>query len=482
MVNPFLSGKNYDTDTALLFEKAYITDIGNAVAFTDGDRVFINTPDNLYDILPDYNDDMLFVLLWHEQLHKELMHPIRYRKFLQMETASNLTHNEVNIIMDILVHDWIANNFPDKVEIAKRNLAQFRDQNSLEYTFTTHTLEEMLKEYSEYKSSNEDNNNSTNTKDTSNNSDDKDSNGNPMPMPDDNSTQSDTDSTKSDTDTDTDDSTQSDDNSTQSDTNDTTNSASQQQQQPQQGNHGDTDWSELNKIDTKEFIDHEEADRYIDTINKIRNTKIRLAQIAQTLNGLVTTTKIRTYRTPNYAQTGQHTIFKGNQKGKTSLYLIFDASGSMGGDMELFKEIISKSIPQALQCPCEWFAGKSLDPSSLPTPHREEDYNGGNYYKATFKDFLPIKAHRGFGDDGDRTIELCLLAEQQGYSPIAVTDGGYDMRVYNKQTVDRIKALKRTVLVGQYQTWLNAVKEINPLIQTICTRGVSVEDLRKGGE
>ena len=53
--------------------------------------------------------------------------------------------------MDILVHDWMASKFPELVETALNNFAQFRDRNSLKYTFKHNTLEEMLEEYAQHK-------------------------------------------------------------------------------------------------------------------------------------------------------------------------------------------------------------------------------------------------------------------------------------------------------------------------------------------
>ena len=62
-----------------------------------------------------------------------------------------MTKDEVNIIMDILVHDSLSKMFPELVETAQNNMAQFRNRNSLEYTFKTNTLEEMLDEYAKHK-------------------------------------------------------------------------------------------------------------------------------------------------------------------------------------------------------------------------------------------------------------------------------------------------------------------------------------------
>ena len=151
MSNPFLEGSNHDEiETAIIYEKALVHDIGNAVAFTDGNRLFLNTDDNLMKILPDYNKGMLKWLLWHERYHMELKHHNRFFKYLkELDNAKTIdefhvTKEEVNIIMDILVHDSLAKMFPELVETAMNNMAQFRNRNSLKYTFKTHTLEEML--------------------------------------------------------------------------------------------------------------------------------------------------------------------------------------------------------------------------------------------------------------------------------------------------------------------------------------------------
>ena len=59
MSNPFLNSDSRDIETAILLEQANVTDIGNAVAYTDGKRVFMNTEDNLFSILPAYTNGML---------------------------------------------------------------------------------------------------------------------------------------------------------------------------------------------------------------------------------------------------------------------------------------------------------------------------------------------------------------------------------------------------------------------------------------
>ena len=60
---------------------------------------------------------------------------------------------------------------------------------------------------------------------------------------------------------------------------------------------------------------------------------------------------------------------------------------------------------------------------------------------------------------------MCFKAEQLGYSPIGVTDGGGRL----SWSVGMIKQLKRTVLVGHSERWLKEVQEINPNIQIIYT-------------
>lgn len=162
MANPFLNNDCRDVETAIMLEQAFVHDIGKAVAYTDGDRVFINTEDNLFDLLPAYDNNMLKWLLWHERYHKELRHHNRFFRYLKelseqdTEDEFHVTKEEVNIIMDILVHDSLAKLFPDLVETAVNNLAQMRNRNSLEYTFKTFTLEKMLEEYAKHKKGEDD--------------------------------------------------------------------------------------------------------------------------------------------------------------------------------------------------------------------------------------------------------------------------------------------------------------------------------------
>lgn len=469
MVNPFLSSKNYDTETAIMLERAYVTDIGNAVAYTDGERIFLNTQDNLFKILPAYDDNMLKWLLWHERMHLELKHHNRFFKYVEELSAKetedkfHVTKAEVNIIMDILVHDWMASKFPELVETAVNNLAQFRDRNSLSYTFKTKTLEEMLDEYSKYKHEED----SDTSKDETTTEEEETEDGEGEGVGD----------TPSESDKKEDDPASTakgkagheEGGSSGEDTSkDEAPKIDEESEQPTPGHHEETDWSKLDDLDTKEFITEREGERYIEEINKLKSTKIRLARITKTLNGLVTTTKVRSYKTPSYMQTGQHTIFKGSKNGKASLYLCFDASGSMGSDMETFKEIISSAIPQAMKTPTEWFSGHMYRAEGRHIMERCRNPEGrdDDYYKSTFKDFMKVSADSGYSDDGDRTIEMCWKAEQAGYSPIGITDGGGCI----SWSIDMIKDLKRTVLVGKRPSWLKEVQRINPKIQIICTR------------
>ena len=468
MVNPFLSSTHYDTETAIMLERAYVTDIGRAVAYTDGDRIFLNTQDNLFKILPAYDDGMLKWLLWHERMHLELKHHNRFFRYLEelneedTEEEFQVTKDEVNIIMDILVHDWMSKKFPELVETAVNNLAQFRDRNSLLYTFEHNTLEEMLDEYRKFKHGEDEDKKEgegegdETTEDEGDKSKgkskkDKKKKGSTEKAHEEgghNSTPRE---------------------KTGKDTSEIKTKPESEQPEPEApGHHDETDWSKLDDIDSKEFITKSEGNRWVEEINRLKNIKLRLARITKTLNGLVTDTKVRSYKTPSYMQTGQHTIFKGSKKGHASLYLCFDASGSMGGDMDTFKEIISKAIPQALKTPTVWFSGWAYgDEEDRAIMKRCHDPKGRDYdyYKGTFADFMKISADSGYSDDGDRTIEMCFKAEQLGYSPIGITDGGGCL----SWSVDMLQQLKRTVLVGHNEDWLKAVRKINPNIQIIYT-------------
>ena len=427
MANPFLNGGHEEIETAILLEKATQCDLAelnrsykNAVAFTDGSRVYVNSDDNLAKILPDYNQGMLKWLLWHEEYHKQLKHHNRFFKYLDELRAEKVfdefqvTKDEVNIIMDILVHDSLSRMFPELVETAVNNLAQMRNRNSLGYTFKTTTLEEMLDEYKAYKHPEEDK--------------DKSKDGGGMG-----------DSKKSSED------------ETEPEVSEGTHPKSEPEPE-----HDKTDWSKLDDINPKEFIEADEADRIDDAIKELKNKKLKLAKVTEKLNGLVTATRVRTYARPSYIGVDKGIMLKGRKPGRASLYLVFDASGSMDEELALFKKIISESIPQAMSIPTEWFSGENEKIPSNPAGRNHD------YYKGTFKDIMPVWAINGYSDDGDRVIELCLAAEKKGYSPIGVTDGGGG--IYEPEV---LKQLKRTVLVGNCKSWLRKAKEINPRIEII---------------
>lgn len=465
MANVFLNGGHEEIETAILLEKATQCDLGelnraykNAVAFTDGSKVFVNSDDNLARILPDYNQGMLKWLLWHEEYHKQLKHHRRFFKYLdELKREKTMdkfavTKDEVNIIMDILVHDSLAKLFPELVPTAVNNLAQMRNRNSLGYTFKTNTLEEMLKEYSEYKHKDED----EDKKEGEGTPEEKDGEGEGIG---DKETKGKSDEpedgegekghkdgggrghSKGEDDT-------------EPELKDTSEPKSEPELEPE---HDKTDWSKLEDINTKEFIDSDEADYIQDAIKELKNKKLKLARLTETLNGLATTTRVRTYARPSYIGVDKSIILKGRKPGRASLYLVFDASGSMGEELALFKKIISESIPHAMTVPTEWFSGGGQ------TISRNPEGRNHNYYKGTFKDIMSVYASSGYSDDGDRTIELCLKAEEKGFTPIGVTDGGGG--IYEPEV---LKKLTRTVLVGDNERWLAKAREINPRIQTIC--------------
>lgn len=470
MANPFLNKTELlerDIETALLLEQANVLDIGNAVAYTDGDRIFINTEDNLFNILPAYDTRMLKWLLWHEKIHLELKHHNRFFKYLDELSAKDtmdefhVTKDEVNIIMDILVHDWMADKFPELVETALNNLAQFRDRNSLKYTFKHHTLEEMLEEYSQHKKGDDgdstEDGEPSETKDGDGKGKSKEGKGKSDKPTEEKPTEEEkTTEDKPEEKTDAGTKGHSEGGSGDEPKDDTAEDG-EPEMIDDPGEHDKTDWSKLQEIDSKEFITREEGERYIDKINELKRKKIRLAKLTETLNGLVTSTRKRSYAMPSPISVGGGVILKGSTPGRTQLYLCFDASGSMGSEMETFKDIISKSIPQAMDTPTAWFSGYGAKIS------KDKSGRSYDYYKGKFKDFMPVRANNGYSDDGDRTIELCYLAEQQGYSPIGITDGGGRL----SWSVDMIKQLKRTVLVGQNGRWLEQVKKINPKIQIL---------------
>ena len=470
MANPFLNGGHEEIETAILLEKATQCDLAelnrsyaNAVAFTDGSRVYVNSDDNLAKILPDYNQGMLKWLLWHEEYHKQLKHHNRFFKYLDELRAEKVfdefqvTKEEVNIIMDILVHDSLAKMFPELVETAVNNLAQMRNRNSLGYTFKATTLEEMLDEYKAYKHPED-----------KEDGDGEDGDGEGEGIGD----------TKSETPKDEEDKTEEKEDkdksekkkkkahedgggmgdskdSREDETEPEVSEGTPPKSEPEP-EHDKTDWSKLDDINPKEFIEADEASRIDNAIKELKNKKLKLAKVTETLNGLVTTERIRTYARPSYIGVDKGIMLKGRKRGKASLYLVFDASGSMGDELALFKKIISESIPQAMSIPTEWFSGCN---EKIP---RNPAGRNHDYYKGTFKDIMPVWASSGYSDDGDRVIELCLAAEKQGYSPIGVTDGGGG--IYEPEV---LKQLKRTVLVGNSKSWLRKAKEINPRIETI---------------
>ena len=461
MANPFLNSDNRDVETAILLEQAFVTDIGNAVAYTDGKKVFMNTEDNLFTILPAYTTGMLKWLLWHEKMHLELRHHNRFFKYLEeigekeAKEEFHLTKDEVNIIMDILVHDSLARMFPDLIETAVNNLAQMRNRNSLSYTFTSNTLEEMLEEFSKHKNPEEKEESKDGEGEPSDEEGEPGEDGKESDKPSD----KETDKSSSESRKDGHGASGKGKDGKEPDIKDSPAPAPEAESEhpSPEPEHDKTDWSKLDKIDSKEFIEKEESDRYMHQIEQLKKKKFRLAKLTQTLNGLATTTKVRTYRTPSTIQAGKGVILKGQHQGRTALYLCFDASGSMGRELTTFKEIISKSIPHALDCPCTWFSGYGARIGRDPAGRNRD------YYKGKFKDIMPVFADSGYNDDGDRTIELCYQAEQLGYSPIGVTDGGGQI----SWSKDMLKQLKRTVLVGQNRYWLEAAQNINPKIQIL---------------
>lgn len=437
-----------DIETALILEQAVVHDIGKAVAYTDGNKIYINTEDKLNEILPAYSQGMLKWLLWHEKVHNELRHHKRYFKYLkELDEDDTLTRQEVNIIMDILVHDSLSKWFPELVETAKENLAQLRTRNSLKHTFTTFTLEEMLDEYRNAKEEPKDDGDGEDPKGTPT---DGPTDGPTTDTPMDDEPKDDTKEHKKGGHREKSEKETKEDSITEDDT-------SEKSEEVPGSEHDEADWSKLDDRDETEFIDKDTASMLDTQINELKRKRIKLAHLTETINGLATSSRIRTYRVPSNIRVGKGTILKGHKAGKAQLYLCFDASGSMWGELHLFKEIITKSIPQAMDCPCEWFAGEY----AKIKPYKVDRGNG--YYKGKFRDILPVRADDGYGDDGDRTIELCWQAEQKGYSPIGITDGGGQI----SWSKDKLKQLKRTVFVGSHHDWLTKAKEINPAIQII---------------
>ena len=452
MANVFLSGATRDVETAIMLEQAYIHDIGKAVAYTDGSKVFINTDENLEKLLPAYDHNMLKWLLWHERFHNELRHHNRFYKYLEeldpysTEAEFNLTRDEVNIIMDILVHDSLSKLFPELVEQAQKNLSQMRNCNSLKYTFETYTLEEMLEEYRLYKKSMAEESKGEGEgegKEGDKEEDEEEVEGRKGTPSDSKDKEGKTKEGKPDKD------------KTKEEAPSTAGGEAETEAEVNEGTpepeHDKVDWSKLEEIDTEEFIDSYDSARIQREIERLKKLKLRLGNLTKTLNGLVTSTRKRTYTKPSYIHAGEGVILKGSEPGRTTLYLVFDASGSMSRELNTFKEIIGNSIPQAMETPTEWFSGygNSSLPKSVYNPERR------NYYKGKFKDIMDISAGGGYNDD-----ELCWIAEQAGYTPIGVTDGGGQI----SWSMDKLKQLKKTILVGQNKRWLEKAKSINPNI------------------
>ena len=472
MANIFLASTNKDIETAILLEKAIVHDIGNAVAYTDGEKTFVNTDDNLFKILPAYDHKMLKWLLWHEKYHQELRHHNRFFRYLEellddkkLKDKFHLTKDEVNIIMDILVHDSLAKLFPELVETAVNNLAQMRNRNSLKYTFETATLEEMLEEYRNYKKDGEKSGKPKRKEIKEGEGEDEadsellsgEGEGDSEEESKDDKPKDDkgkADSPKGHKDGGSEGDGRKDKSKHKEPKLDEDAPEPEPTPEPE---HDKTDWSKLEQIDPKEFITAEESKEIITTVNRLKRKKFKLGKLTETLNGLVTSTRQRTYSRPCSISVGGGAMLKGSKPGRTKLYLCFDASGSMSRQMETFKEIISKSIPQAMDTPTAWFSGEG------ERVKRDPEGRSSDYYKGKFKDFMPVTAYSGYSDDGDRTIELCWKAEQLGYSPIGVTDGGGKI----SWATDMLRQLKRTVFVGQDADWLKEAKRINPKIQIL---------------
>lgn len=468
-----------DLKTAELFDKAVITDIGNAVAYTDGNRIFINTNEKLYKLLPHYDEyKMLKWLLWHEEFHKELFHHKRFHEFVdRRHTPVNLEQQEVNIIMDILVHDSLCKMFPELIETARANCAQLRDCNSLHYPFKARDLMAMLEEYSEYKKEQE-------GKGTP-------SGGGGSDTPEDedkDETSDDTDETPMNIDNvdgpakDDDSSTGSapiDDIPTSQEVDPTSIKlapASNSDSKEPKNKIKEPDWSILDDIDEEEFIDKWEGEELIRQAKRLQIKRINMGKITRKLASLSTTIKERTYRRPSRRQgLYGNVLAKGKICSQASLYLIFDASSSMYNEMQMFKEIISVSVPGAMNTPTEWFAGSGADAKTKNQDPESETLkklvlNAREHaHKGVFKDFMKVQARNGTGCDGDNVIELCYAAEQKGFTPIAVSDLQCSNLTYKdtSPTWDIVAKLRRTIIVGpEYEkSTFDKIKEHNSHIQ-----------------
>ena len=357
--------------------------------------------------------------------------------------------------MDILVHDSMIKMFPELVETAMNNLAQIRNRNSLSYTFKTFTLEEMLEEYAKHKRGEDTDRagegegegigDEKSEEETEGKGDKKED-----------APEEDKEESKDESTSDRKEHAEGDKSEHKDKEESTKDSAPEEKEAgepPLPDEHDKTDWSKLKDIDEKEFIDTDTGDEYEAEINELKRKKFKLGKLTETLNGLVTSQRKRSYAMPSTTYCGSGIMLKG----RTKLALCFDASGSMGRELETFKDIITKFIPQAMQTPTSWFSGYGAKIKADPAGRNYD------YYKAQFKDIIPVHADSGYSDDGDRTIELCWEYEQQGYCPIGVTDGGGQI----SWSKDKLKQLKRTVLVGQNNGWLETAKRINPNIQIL---------------
>ena len=349
--NPFIKTDSADSDiaTAKLYEHAVQTDLGkintswaNVPALTDGERLYINSDEVLEKIMPGYKKhptETLELLLHHENLHIELKHHKRYFQMIdelermyrdgEIETAG-LTHSEVNIIMDILVHDVLFSKREGLTEIGIENLAQMRNRNSLKFTFKGKNLEAMLEEYARHKkgddSESKDTEETEDTEDTEETEEDKDTEDgdgagegigdtkskDTKPKDKKEKESKDTKEDKEETEKDEEPgdkghagggSSGDDSKKPGKDTKaelrdkeeDEEEDKEEEKTEEEEGHHDETDWSKLEDIGDDEFITKEDADRIDKAISKMKRLKVSLSNLTRTLNGLATNKKERTY-------------------------------------------------------------------------------------------------------------------------------------------------------------------------------------------
>ena len=198
--------------------------------------------------------------------------------------------------MDILVHDWMRAKFPELVETAMNNLAQFRDRNSLKYTFKTNTLEEMLNEYSKHK---EEEGNPTKDEDKKEGQDTKEGEDTKDGDTKDGDTKEGEDTKESKKESskrkkkDEDSKPKEEGSKPKEEGSKPKEEPTEDEVEPKSEHHEETDWSQLDNIDTREFITKQEGNVLIDKINELKSLKLKLAKITSTLNSLVTTTRVR---------------------------------------------------------------------------------------------------------------------------------------------------------------------------------------------